>query len=170
MFDRIQQLWNQHFWNQYSARERYLVLSCLLLLVVVIFWYGLLSPLLDYRSSWEQQRVQAEQSLRWMQRNQGVLSQLEGNQTERKMKNSTLEQIIGESAQQNGIINPHIVTGAVGTTEVQLSDVSFNTLLTWLQQLEQQFAVQVQSATLVESGKHDGTVTSVKLQLVRKGH
>ncbi|MBJ2066875.1 type II secretion system protein GspM [Serratia odorifera] len=128
-------------WRQCSRRERGLLLLGAAVLLILVFYHGLLAPLNDWRQQQWHHQLRAHQDLQWIQLQQPRLQALQRQQPQQG--DETRPALIQRSATEMQI--------ALVQDEADLLTLPpqpFPPLLAWLTQLELNHAVQVSQLTL----------------------
>lgn len=154
-------------WQRCSPSERLWLLLGLALLVVTIFWYLIVSPLLNYRDNQQRLADKAQKDLLWMQQQRTTLAYLQQNQPDGNLVKTSLQDAVRQSAQQYNIVLTEIQSKGA-RLELQLKAVPFNQLLIWLEILERSYAIQVRTLDLVATVPLNGEAQSVVLSLARR--
>ena len=151
------------WWNQLNAREQRLVASLGGVLVIFLF----------YSLVWQPLNENIEKGQKKVQRHQELLTYVsEEAQKYRLLKGSgvkssggSISSIVNRTANQNGI-NIDRMQPQGDDIQVWLDDVSFNTLLTWVELLSVNEGIQVKNVDLTKTDQA-GQVRVRRMQLGR---
>jgi general secretion pathway protein M len=151
-------------WQCYSPRERLLLLLGGGMLFLLLFRFGLLTPLQAYQQQSEAQVSIAHQELQWLQT---ALAQIdEPLTTQPAERTRPLSDAIRQSASKHALTLP---TFDDSPQQIAFNDIQlpFTTLLEWLNDLENQYAIQASRLILSGSDAGNGIVHISQLVLQR---
>ncbi|CAI1926137.1 putative general secretion pathway protein YghD [Serratia quinivorans] len=151
-------------WQRYSQRERLLLLLGSSLLFLLLFRALVLTPLETYQQHNEAQTGIARQELLWLQAAQPqIVEQLARQPSENEHK---LSEAVRQSAQRHQLALPEFPDD---TRQIVFTDIqaSFTTLMAWLNELENQYAIQASELTLAADPTVNGAVYISRLVLQR---
>ncbi len=162
MKEQLAQL--QHKWRQLDGRERRLVSILAVFVVIALFYFALWSPLqngvTDARARVENQ----QNNLAWMQQSANQILASAGNKSSASSSARTsLTQRVNRAAARNKIKISRLQQQRDELNVRLDEEITFNALLTWLDQLEQEGVV----ASSLDLNKSDrpGFVDVRKLML-----
>lgn len=150
------------WWEGLATRERNLAILSAVVIVIGGLYWGLVQPLTDALNA-EQQRLKSnQQTLVWMKsKGQDIVNAQAQSANNGGQVN--LNQLIGNSARENGITISRIQPKGA-ELEVWIDDIEFNLLLNWLKQLQQRHGVVTLNTDLA-LGDAPGTVKVRRLHL-----
>ena len=150
------------WWEGLATRERNLAILSAVVIVIGGLYWGLVQPLTDALNA-EQQRLKSnQQTLVWMKsKGQDIVNAQAQSANNGGQVN--LNQLIGNSARENGITISRIQPKGA-ELEVWIDDIEFNLLLNWLKQLQQRHGVVTLNTDLA-LGDARGTVKVRRLHL-----
>ncbi len=150
------------WWEGLASRERNLAILSAVIIVVGALYWGVYQPLSDSLEQ-EQKRLKSnQQTLVWMKsKGQDIVNYQALNKS--ASGNVNLNQLIGNSARQSGIIISRIQPKG-NELEVWIDNIEFNKLLAWLKQLQERHGVVTLNTDLAV-GDAPGTVKVRRLHL-----
>jgi general secretion pathway protein M len=142
----VQQL--KDLWAGLGAGERSLVVSALAVVAMLVLYFALLQPVQNQLVHLRQNVPREFQQLQWMRAQAPVAQQLRGHA--RPTAPANLPSAIEQSAQSVGFkpqIAPNTADGG-RSLQVTLDAVAFNSLASWLTDLQQSYGVVVEEAAI----------------------
>ena len=123
-------------WHQLQQRERRLIMTMGIAVVIALFYFLILGPLQSGVAKTQQGVVAQQKNLKWMQQSVSkiILSRASGSKA-RKAKGS-LSQRVNSSAGQHKVKLSRIQPQK-SELNVRIDDVEFDKLLAWMQKLEE---------------------------------
>jgi general secretion pathway protein M len=151
-----------------QPRERLLVLSAMGVLAIALLYLALFGPLAKELNKREARVTTKQQDLVWMRsvaNNVRMATASRGGSS-----GESLVVLINRTAQQAGITSSLVNQAPQGDNGIRLriEGVSFDAMVTWLGQLDQQFGVQVDTASVDRSDKIG--IVNASLMLTRGAH
>jgi general secretion pathway protein M len=127
-----------------QPRERAIFLGGAIVALLIVFWAGVLRPL-HSRSEVLRESVTAKQRLLVN------LAQIDGQAVSPASaapgQDQTLVRLVGNSATEHGVALTRQRPDGPDGIQVTFGNASFDTLVTWLVELDSQYAVSVESAS-----------------------
>lgn len=154
------------WWQSLALRERHLLTVGGGLLVVMILWYGLWSPLQQQIKNSELQVERQRQTLHWMQSKSSELRNLQATSATGvgAVLNGSVEATLYQSARQFQLSIQRIQPQGKQFS-VDIANASFNQLLDWFLLLEQQYGISVTGIELTAEPSRQGVVQVRRLLL-----
>lgn len=151
-------------WSQLNPRERALLLSCGVLMMMSLCYYALWQPWQQRAEQWQRTIAREKGTVEWMHQQAPRLRQ----QTPRPVPDETLSlsATVTRSASAQGIGIARIQPQGERLA-VTLEAGDFNRLMLWLTQLEQQHRVRVLALDVAAQPGKPGWVAVNKLMLER---
>ena len=150
--------------NWYSSlpmRERNLLITTVILLVITLFYLIVWEPVHQGRDQ-QQEKLKSQQDIHaWMQSAATEVKSFKGAGTRKAPSNQPITLILENSAKISGLkqhINKIESSGKDGA-RVKIDSASFDQLLVWLNTLEQQHGVTITTAS-IERNDTAGTVSA----------
>ena len=149
-----------------KGNERQLVIAAAVLLGIALVYLILLAPLSRAVNTREARVERKQQDLVWMRGVSGPMQQLIATQPGGNAGES-LVVVIDRSARQAGIANALAGQTPNGDNgiRVRLENAPFDNLVIWLSNLQQQYGINIDSASIDRSGKPG--VVSASIVLMR---
>jgi general secretion pathway protein M len=149
-----------------KSNERQLVIAAAVLLGVALVYLILLAPLSRAVTTREARVERKQQDLVWMRGVSGPMQQLIATQPGGNAGDS-LVVVIDRSARQAGIANSLAGQSPNGDNgiRVRLENAPFDNLVIWLSNLQQQYGIAIDSASVDRTGKPG--VVSANIVLMR---
>lgn len=133
------------WWATLSEREQQLsLLSAGFILLAIVYW-GVWNPLTNQLQASEEQLINTQQTLTWVEEKAGILVQGGVGKKGLRSQNLTLSQLVTSSAKQYGIKFSR-VENKKEQIELTIVDVEFNQLIRWLTSLSNEYFVSVTTA------------------------
>ena len=151
------------WWNQLNAREQRLVASLGGVLLIFIFYSVVWQPLNENIEKGEKKLKRQQELLVHVTEETRKYRQLKG--TGVKNRGGSLSSIVNRTAKQKGISIDRMQPQG-DDIQVWLDDVSFNTLLTWVESLSLNEGIQVKNVDLTKT-EQAGQVRVRRMQLGR---
>jgi len=145
-----------------DPQERPIIAGLAALIVLSLLWLMVWKPLADWRETSENRFTNARVTWDWMQANEGRARQLAssgGPSTER-----SLLPVITRLANSHGLTLNRLQPESDGGVSVVLQAQSFNAMLQWLDELENQHKVAVQRVSLDAEGNPGLINAQLRLQ------
>jgi len=157
----IRQLGNTKFWRERSSREQRLLVITAIFLFIGLIFSTLVEPALNGRHFWQQSLPQLRLERAQMQ---ALASQLNGKASAapsatgvRSIDRTQLERSLSDSA-----IKVSSLDISAGLIRLRCSDVSFDSLNRWLQQIHRERSYVVIDASIIareRAGQVDASVS-----------
>lgn len=154
------------WWGSLETREQQLAAAAAFVILIAVFYWGLWTPLTNNLTEQQTKLDKQEQLLSWM-KEKGPSIMASKNNKAISGANQSLSQIINATARQKQIKLSRVQPKGEEAIQVWIDDIPFSTLLTWLQLLEQRYAISVSNTELQKADKL-GFAKVRKLQLERK--
>jgi general secretion pathway protein M len=147
-----------------KSNERQLVIAAAVLLGVALVYLILLAPLSRAVATREARVERKQQDLVWMRSVSGPMQQLIATQPGGNAGES-LVVVIDRSARQAGIANSLAGQSPNGDhgIRVRLENAPFDNLVIWLSNLQQQYGIAIESASIDRTGKPGVVSASIVL-------
>lgn len=143
-----------------SESERRLILIAACLLLMAFIWFGLLTPL-DNQIAKSRVMVNTQRNqLEWMVKQTQRLGAPAGKRTSKEK----LTEAINTSAAGLSLQMPKTTQNEQGVT-FSVGQISYSTLLRWLEILNKEYGIQVVAITIVTGGGQSGNVSVPQLTL-----
>ena len=156
----------KQWWNNLTLRERRLVLSGGLALLLISLYHSIWSPLQQHLQTSREQVQQLQQQLDWMHQ-QAPLVQKMKLVAPAKELHTDIASALSVSSQHYQIMLKWVQPQG-DTTQVELDSLSFAKLLSWLDMLEQRYGITVRQIELQPTDTA-GNVQIKRLLLGRDG-
>lgn len=147
----------REWWEGLGTRERFVLIGGTLVLVPFLLWVLLWRPLMGSVSRLDRDVATQRENLLWMQTAASELMRLRGSgaQAAAGLGGRSLLAVVDQSARSAGLGNglKRIEPDSADAVRVRLEGVSFDAVVTWLDQLSRQFGV---SASLVSIDRESG--------------
>jgi len=152
----------QNWLDSLDKRERTLVISGVIFLLVNLFYFAVWDPVINGLET-EQQKYESERQLYyWMKDAVSEYKALQssGGQITNRFKNQSISSLTDRSAQSTGI-KQHIkkLDSSDKGVKVELEQVSFDQLIIWLSDLSQKYSIQA-SSLQIEKLAEPGSVNA----------
>lgn len=144
-----QQVWS--FYESRNAAQQWLMRVAMLLVVALLLWLLVLSPLAAYAAGKEQDYLDARADLEWMQTNRGLAQQATA------LEQQSIEEVVNTSPLASYVSDLQARDDSV---TLVLSDVPFNMLAQTLRGMSQKNAIQASSATIQRVAGRSGYVNA----------
>lgn len=133
-----------------APRERNLVYAGSVVLAALVLYLALWEPLANGRAQLREQVAAQRETLAWMQGAAAQIQSLRGATQQRVGTGQSLLALIDQTARQNELSNAvkRIEPGGQDTVRVWIEDAAFDTLVQWLDLLQQRYGVSVDTITL----------------------
>jgi general secretion pathway protein M len=136
----------KQWWQSLAARERMIVAILIAIVIVMIFQLMVWKPLYQARDKAQNSVVKQAELLQWMQQRSNVAKQLQRvTSTASTFSNLSLSQRINTSAKQSKLEINRFQSSGNDAAQVWLDKANFSSLLLWLE------ALQVNQSVIVES-------------------
>jgi general secretion pathway protein M len=147
-----------------KSNERQLVIAAAVLLGIALVYLLLLAPLSRAVNTREARVERKQQDLVWMRGVSGPMQQLIATQPGGNAGES-LVVVIDRSARQAGIANSLAGQTPNGDNgiRVRLENAPFDNLVIWLSNLQQQYGIAIESASIDRTGKPGVVSASIVL-------
>jgi len=158
------------WWNSLAKREQRLVLWGGIVVVLLIYYFAILSPMQDKISALKKSVANDAALLTWMQKAKSDVKQAEQNRVKNTANRSkSLLTLVDNSIKQKRINTAVTDIKQINKNEVQakFQDVVFDNLIGWLQQLQKREAVKIKKIILRRTETQG--VVSADVVLVRAG-
>lgn len=149
-------------WQQLNTREQQLVAFMTTVVVIFIFYSFVWQPLNEGLVKADKKIVKQQQLLSWVQENTARYKQNSRGGKANKASGS-LSSIINRTANSANISIDRIQQQGEDI-QVWLEDISFNTLLSWLETLSNEQGLSIKSIDLTDSDQ-EGAVNVRRLQI-----
>ena len=157
----IRQLRNKKFWRERSVREQRLLLMMAIFLLIGFVFFTLIEPALGGRSFWQQALPQLRSDRAQMQ---ALASQLSVQAS--SAPSATGERPIDRTQLERSLSDSAIKTSSLDISErlirLRCSDVSFDSLNRWLQQMHREHSYVVTDVSIIareRAGQVDASVS-----------
>jgi general secretion pathway protein M len=149
-------------WQQFSQRERGLMVGCGVLLMLCLGYYALWQPWQQQAAEWQRTIAREQNTVAWMAQQAPRLSQQTPRSTpvEARSLSATITSSAAAQSIQITRLQPQGERLAV-----TLEPNDFDALMQWLTQLEQQYSVHILAFEVVAQADKPGWVTVDKLVL-----
>jgi len=143
--------------------EKPIIVALTALVVISLLWLMIWKPLSEWRTFSENRYVNAQSVWDWMQANEADARQTARSGAGGATTRSLLP-VITRAANSHGLRLNRLQPEADGAVSVVLQAQSFNAMLKWLDELEQQHKVSVQRVSLDAEGKPGLINAQLRLQ------
>jgi len=152
-----------------QPQERMLVLSASVVVAIAILYLALFAPLAKTLSARQERVDRKQQDLVWM-RSVSNTVRMSAATRPAGSGSESLVVLINRTAQQAGIMSALTNQAPQGDNgiRVRLEGASFDSLVTWLGLLDQQFGVQVDNASVDRADK--AGIVNASVMLTRGAH
>lgn len=141
---RLNQLYQQQ-----SARDQRMLVILAISLGLALIWFGMITPMQNYRLAQQQYRQQAESQYQWLLNNADtVKSLLSSHQNNANVSEQNLSGIISASARQHGIGVSRLASGDGQAVRLSLNNAEFDQVVVWLGKLAIEEGIRVASIQL----------------------
>ena len=169
MLERLQsQINNSSILRWYQGREpneRPIIAALAALVAVSLLWAGLWKPISDWQDLETNRYQNAQTTWDWVQANEGEARKAARSQnTGGRSAQRSLLPVITRAANGKQLTLNRLQPEADGGVSVVLQAQSFNTMMIWLQELEQQHNVVVHRVSLDAEGKPGLVNAQLRLQ------
>lgn len=158
-----------HWWKSRAPRERVILALAGGMLVFMLYFLVIWEPLAKGAERLEKERQHAAELSSWLQSIEPELAQLRRTSVSKPAGTSqgSVLAIVDSSAKSGGLGNAvkRMQPEGDNTVRVWLEKAPFNTMLTWLQRLEQQHAIS--AADLSISQENEPGFVKARLTLER---
>jgi general secretion pathway protein M len=150
--------------SQFNRREQAALLAGGVLVVFIVLWLALLSPLKHKRDLLLQTTSGNEQSLG---RVQLLASQLQtlGRQSNQANASGDISGLIDASLRDNGMTMSSFIPGAGGEVRVRIDKVASEPAMQWLYDLESKYHIAIRELSITAT--NDPGQVSINLRLVK---
>ena len=138
----------------YYGRERSeqrIISGLFFVVIMLLLWAFVWKPVADWRSLEQNRQTNAQQTLDWLQANRQAVQQ-SARQNTNPSSGRALIPIINRTAQAHDIAVNSLTPESNGVIGVMLQAQSFNQIVSWVAQLEENNAVHIQRASFDEQG------------------
>jgi len=154
--------------DQLPLRQQWLLVAAAILIVVYIAVAVIYRPLVNKRDLLSQQNAGAERTLQWMR---GAIAEIKslrgaGNASAATTSGMTLSQLVESSAARHGLRVSRFQPAGDDEAQVWLDKVAFDSVVLLLDQLENQYGLDVLSVAI--NGANAPGLVNVRLRF-RKG-
>ncbi len=160
----------KEWWNSLEKREQRLVLWGGVVVVLILFYFAVLSPIQDKVTTLQKNVNNNQELLVWMQQAKSEVKLAEKNRVSNASNRSksllTIVDVSIKQKQLSGMVS-EIKQVNKDQVQVKFNDVQFNKLISWLQQLQSRDGVNINKITLRRT-EVEGIV-AVDTVLVRVG-
>ena len=141
-------------WINLSLHEKRIVTSSIFIAVILFFYALVASPLADKLKNLHKQIAQSNQLLAWMQMADDRIKSLQQNlqsssATSAKSILSTIQTEIKQASLEKNLVTLRQADDQA--VQVNLQNVSFDQLITWLIQLSRKYSYQVSQMTVTST-------------------
>ena len=150
----------------YYGRERseqHIISALFGFVLVLLLWAYLWKPVADWRAVEQNRQTNAQQTLDWLQANKQAV-QNASRQNTRNQGARALIPIINRTARAHELEINSLTPDSNGVIGVMLQAQSFNQIVAWIAQLEENNAVLVQRASFDEQGAPGYVNAQIRLQ------
>lgn len=155
-----------------APRERVMVATAAVIVVIAIFYYGVWHPLNDALADARDQVTAETNQARWMLgiRDEAKLLRSSSHHSQPKGQDESLLTIVDATSRTNNLRDAvsHIQPKDDDHATVTLDKANFNRMLFWLRSLDSDYGVDVSEATISRADDAPGQV-GARLTLVRGG-
>ena len=149
-----------------SKKDQLALTLLAIFLSALLIVYVLIVPADRYADNAAEQRQQRAELLAWMQENASEARRLNKQQTQSNASaNQSILSLAAQTAQAHSISFKRFEPFDENGIRIWLDEVNFNHMLRWLGQLQAQYGIQIQQASL-DRGQGNGTA-SAKLELIK---
>ena len=146
-----------------EPNERSIILTLAVIIAVAILWLGIWKPVSDWRDVADNRYRNAQSTLDWMQANESTARAVAQNRQAAGSRRALLPTITG-AAQAHGLTLNRVQPESNGAVSVMLQSQAFNTVLTWLNQLQRENQVVVQRIALDAEDRPGYVNAQIRLQ------
>ncbi len=155
------------WWQGLAPRERTLVGSMGVMIVIAMVYFFILEPLFSGASAYRERVATAESNLDYMKRVAPALKQSGGTRGQPTQRNNrTLLSIIDQTTKQFDLTTRGSTNSGNNKIRVQFPASSFNSMISWFGELHSKHNVQIDAVNLLredEAGVVSGSVTIAKI-------
>jgi general secretion pathway protein M len=153
------------WWQGISAREKVLVVSLSLIVIIASLYWGVVAPLQSQHASAVQRLNSEKQLYSWVEDKANQITQLRAERGQVRVSNQPLNQVVSSSVKRYNI-ELQRVQPRDEALQVVVAPIAFNTLVQWLEFLQQQYGVKVEFMDINQTDT-EGVVEVKRLQLTR---
>lgn len=149
-----------------SAKDRFAVTLLAIFIALVLIVYVLLLPASRYADNAAQYQRDRAELLTWMQANEAAARMLPSHNrnTPKPATGQSILSLSAQTAQTHNISFQRFEPFAEDGLRIWLDNIDFNNLLAWLNQLQQQYGIDVLQAS-IDRGATSGKVNA-RLELL----
>jgi general secretion pathway protein M len=153
------------WWQGITNREKSLVITLSCLLVIATLYWGIVAPLQTQHANAVQRLTSEKQLYSWVEDKANQITQLRAERGQVRVSNQPLNQVVSSSVKRYSI-ELQRVQPRDEALQVVVAPVAFNTLVQWLEFLQQQYGVNVEFMDINQTDV-EGVVEVKRLQLAR---
>lgn len=156
------------YWLSLGQREQYGVIATGVLLVIYLFYMGLINPLLTRAANAEQALANEKQLAAWVENKVSQIQALKragAVGTQGSLSNMPVNQAVTSSVARFGLKIVRLQPQGANL-QVWLQPLPFNSLLQWLDELEKRYGIMVKSIAVNKTAA-TGMVEIKQLELGR---
>lgn len=149
------------WWQGLEQRERTLVSSMGVMMVIAMVYFFVLEPLFSGATSYRERVATAETDLDYMKRVAPALKQARGTSRgeQRPNGNRTLLSIVDQTTKQFNLTTRSSTQSGTDKIRVQFPDSSFNAMIGWFGELHTKHNVQIDAVNLIREDGSPGVVS-----------
>ena len=152
------------YWSGLELRERYMAMLGGAVVALFLVYMIAVQPMIDYRHNLSSQLERKRATVAWMHGAAEQLSKQAGRTAIQNVDTGSLLTLVDTSARNAMLGNAlkRVQQSGEAAVRVRFESASFDDLLLWLGNLQQQFGVNVSDITLErgeESGRVDASIT-----------
>ncbi len=148
------------WWQGLAQRERMLVGSMGVLMVIAMVYFFVLEPLFSGATSYRERVVTAESNLDYMKRVAPTLKQTgESSGKPTAGANRTLLSIVDQTTKQFALTTSSSTQSGTDKIRVQFPASSFNAMINWFGELHTKHNVQIDAVNLIREDGSPGVVS-----------
>ena len=137
----------KQWWQDRTTGERRIVLAAALVLLSIILYWNVWSPLQQHLQQQRGQVQQLQQQLSWMQQQAPLVRQLKQQSASPREYSGDIASTLSNSSQGYQIVLKRIQPQGTNAL-VEMDTTSFEQLVSWLNMLEQQYGITPQQIDL----------------------
>jgi Type II secretory pathway, component PulM len=141
----------KQWWQDLTTRERRIVLAAALVLLFIVLYWNVWSPLRQHLQQQREQVQQLQQQLSWMQQQAPLVRQLKQQSAPPGEYSGDIASTLSNSSQGYQIVLKRIQPQGTNAL-VEMDTTSFDQLVSWLNMLEQQYGITPQQIDLQPAG------------------
>lgn len=131
-----------------EQNEQRILLGLAVLVVVSLLWVGVWKPVSDWRALSEARQQRAQQLYDWLRANEVAAKQASRQASRPQQGGNSITQVITRAAAAHQITVNRLQPEANRVVSVALQQQSFNKIVAWMSQLEENNGVSVERASI----------------------